>query len=299
MGESSKEERLLSVLEKKQLVKNFNKAANTYNGVAVLQKEVAEGLVDRLSLMKIDPKYILDAGSGTGFLARLLKNRFNKAQIVQLDIAIKMLNKSRVSGIKFFSKEHFVCADSQQLPLYAETFQLVCSNLMMQWCDKPDLVFSEIFRVLQPGSLFIFSTFGPETLSELRESWSRADAYTHVNNFVDMHDLGDALIRAGFLDPVMEQEQYTLTYDSGRALMADLKGLGARNVNTGRRHTLTGKGRIKSVFDALDNLRQDGIIPCSYEVVYGHAWMPEETVSRRIDEHTTVVPIKALKVNKR
>jgi len=258
--------------EKNYVCRNFNAAVDNYDALAVLQNSVAEQLLDRLDLIRITPDRILDLGSGTGAGARLLKNRFRKAGIVQLDLAEKMLSRAAKMERRLFSRQSFVCADAQCLPIAPGVFDVTYSNLMLQWCNDLDSVFAEVRRVNKPGGLFIFSSFGPDTLRELKQSWAMVDDDVHVNEFLDMHDVGDALVRAGFENPVMEVEYYTLTYENVVSLFRELKQLGATNTNYGRRHTLTGKGRLQQVADAYKTFISNDRFPATYEVVYGHAW---------------------------
>lgn len=275
--------------------KNFNTAAEDYDAIAVLQKTVAEQLLDRLGVIRLAPGRILDLGSGTGTGARLLKRHFRKAKIVQLDFARKMLSRAVKLERRLFSRQSYVCADAQLLPFAPDIFDLTYSNLMLQWCNDPDSVFTEVRRVTRPGGLFIFSSFGPDTLRELRESWSVVDADTHVNVFMDMHDVGDALVRAGFENPVMEVEYFTLTYTDAVSLFRELKQLGASNTNSGRRQTLTGKYRLQRAIEAYEKFRSNDRIPATYEVVYGHAWRRTEDAGHLSNDGVYAVPVSAIR----
>ncbi|MGD8617251.1 MAG: malonyl-[acyl-carrier protein] O-methyltransferase BioC, partial [Gammaproteobacteria bacterium] len=134
-------------------------------------------------------------------------------------------------------------------------------------------------RVLRPGGLLLFTTLGPDTLRELRDSWAAVDGYSHVNLFLDMHDVGDRLVRARFADPVMDVERLTLTYPDVWKLMRDLKQVGAHNVTTGRPRGLMGKSHMRRLGAAYERYRTDGVLPASYEVVHGHAWAASDEVS--------------------
>jgi len=164
-----------------------------------------------------------------------------------------------------------VCADIERLPLATGCAQLAFSNLALQWC-KAENAFAEVARVLEPGGLFLFSTFGPDTLKELRAAFAAADRHDHVNSFVDMHDLGDALVAAGLADPVMEMEMITLEYASVEAVARDLKAIGAGNALPDRPRGLSGRGRWRQVAESYERHRRDGVLPASWEVIYGHAW---------------------------
>jgi len=262
------------VLERQKLIDSFNQAASTYAAASSLQKYVGEQLLDRLEMIKLAPAAILDLGSGPGQLARVLEKKYTSAKILQLDIAEKMLHLSRRQASRFFSRQEYLCADADALPLAEHTIDLVFSNLMLQWSQGPDGLLNDLTRIIRPEGLFVFSSLGPDTLRELRESWAAVDDRIHVNTFIDMHDLGDALVRAGFSDPVMEVEKVTLSYTNVDSLLHDLKGLGAHNVNVDRRRSLTGKHRYQSMQAEYEKKRQADRLPATYEVIYGHAWIP-------------------------
>ncbi|MFU8894993.1 MAG: malonyl-ACP O-methyltransferase BioC, partial [Gammaproteobacteria bacterium] len=249
----------------------FDTAAADYDAVAVLQAEIRGRLLERLELFRIKPHRILDAGCGTGHAARALLQHYRGAGLVALDVAPGMLRATRRRR-PWLRRLDSVCGDAAALPLATDSVDLVFSNLMLQWCNEPDRVFSEFQRVLRPGGLLLFSSFGPDTLKELRAAWGAADGHTHVSRFIDMHDLGDALVRAGLGQPVMDMEHLVLTYPDVRSLMRDLKTMGARNATAGRSRGLTGPRRLAAVEAHYEKLRRDGRLPATWEVVYGHAW---------------------------
>ncbi len=254
----------------------FDQAAERYEEFAVLQNEVCQRLLEKLDIVKITPQFILDAGSGTGVAIPPLFKKYKKAQLVALDLSEKMLQQAGQQG-SFFRSPHLVCADIEKLPFADNVFDLVFSSLSMQWCNDLGAALREAKRVLKPGGLFVFTTFGPDTLKELRQSWAQVNNENHVNQFIDMHDIGDALLHDGFAEPVMEAEILTVTYDSVDRLMRDLKAIGANvtsdsagNNNAG----LGGKEALQKLQKAYEKFRKDGILPASYEVIYGHAWKP-------------------------
>jgi malonyl-CoA O-methyltransferase len=172
-----------------------------------------------------------------------------------------------------------VCGDMEHLPFAAGAAGMIWSNLALQWVNDPRRVFAEMHRVLAPGGLLMFSSFGPDTLKELRSAWQGVDGHTHVLRFIDMHDLGDMLVAAGYADPVMDMEHVTLTYADARSLMRDLKAMGAHNMTLGRRHVLGGRSLLARVAQNYEGLRRDGKLPATFEIVYGHAWKPALRVS--------------------
>lgn len=285
-------------LSKHLVARSFGLAAGQYQEVNHLQQAIAHALLERLEMIKISPRRVLDLGSGPGTSSSLLAKQFRRATIVEMDISLPMLKQARKLAPRFFSRRQHLCADADRIALSDSSVEMVFSNLMLQWCNSLDRVLSEVRRVLQDNGLFIFSSFGPDTLVELRKSWQEADAEVHVNAFLDMHDIGDALISAGMENPVMECEWLTVNYDTVFDLMRDLKKLGAHNINSGRRKTLTGKQRLQAMVSAYEKYRVGGKLPASYEVIYGHAWMPASTRARRIDGQTHVFPVASLKSGK-
>jgi malonyl-CoA O-methyltransferase len=268
-------------IDKARVRSSFSRAATTYDAAAIVQKLVRDEMLSRLDLVKIQPNTILDAGCGTGPASHALLKRFKHSQVVSLDFAFQMLQKTRKTGIvqtlknRFTaSKHHVLCGDIEALPMADASTGLVWSNLAIQWCNDLDLAFQEFHRVLQPEGLLMFSTFGPDTLRELRTATQSAKqgAGTSVSRFIDMHDIGDALVRAGFSAPVLDVERFTLTYDDVKSVMRDLKSIGAHNATDGRARGLLGRGFLQSLTDAYEQFRTDGTVPPTFEVVYGHAW---------------------------
>lgn len=272
---------------KNQLVQNFNLAAPEYDQYAILQKYTAEELIDRVDIMNIQPKTVLDLGSGTGRVSRQLSEKFPKTQIVQVDISPCMLKKARDLQRNKNQTGSYLCADAERLPFTNNSFDMVISNLMLQWAEDLQKIIVDVVAALKPGGVFVFTTLGPSTLMELRDAWASVDNLKHVNDFMDMHIMGDALIAAGLSDPVMETDSVVMKFESVREIMKHLKNLGVHNINRNRRHTLTGKGKMSALIEAYETWREQNGLPCSYEVVYGHAWKPglhEPTPAKQ--EHT-------------
>lgn len=271
----------------------FEKAASCYDASAVLQQEVADRLVERMDLMSMKPQSILDVGSGTGFVSQLLAQRFPKAKITALDLAFNMLKQAKNKSTfkqRWNKQFNYINAEVENLPLADSSAELIISGLTMQWCQDLPKVFKEFKRVLKPNGLLLFSSFGPDTLKELRQSWAEVDELPHVNIFADMHNVGDALLQSGFADPVMDMEMLTVTYKDVKTVMQDLKQIGAHNVMQGRSHNITGKTKLKKMIQAYEQFRVDGLVPVTHEIVYGHAWMPEE----KNNKSAVVVPFQEL-----
>ena len=268
-------------LDKSQARRAFERAAGTYDASAALQNEVGSRLVERLDYIRMQPRQILDLGAGTGVFSAVLGKRYRKAEVFALDIAPSMLQLARARG-GWWRRPRCVCADAEVLPFADASFDFIFSNLMLQWCTDLAATLRELHRVLAPGGLLMFTTLGPDTLHELRASWSAVDGYTHVNPFIDMHDVGDALLQARWAEPVMDAERITVTYRELATLMLDLKHIGAHNVTRGRPRGLTGKRRFQAFTTAYEQFRRDGVLPSTYEVIYGHAWAPRQASAAEV-----------------
>jgi malonyl-CoA O-methyltransferase len=273
-------------LDAPRVRRSFDRAARTYDAAAVLHAEVRDNLLSRLDLMALAPRVVVDAGAGTGHASRALIRRYPKALVIALDSSAPMLQAAgrHQSWLRRFAR---VCADAERLPLADSSVDLILSNLMLQWCD-PDPVFAEFRRVLAPHGLLSFTTLGPDTLRELRSAWGEVDSHTHVHQFIDMHDIGDALVRGGFASPVLDVERYTLTYLDVRRVAADLKATGAHNATMGRARGLTGRRQFTAMQTAYETFRQDGRLPATYEVVFAHAWTPDTDARRGTQDAATV-----------
>jgi len=273
-------------LDRHRVRQSFERAAATYDQAAVLSREVGQRMAERLDLVTLKPAALLDAGCGTGDGLNELGSRYPDALAVGVDLAHAMTvavrrrtsdQRSLISRvlrtIARGPSARIVCGDIRALPFKSAGFDLAWSNLVLQWVDDVPAVLSELGRVLKLDGLLTFSTLGPDTLLELRGAFAAVDAATHVSRFMDMHDIGDALVAAGFADPVVDMERITLTYADGEAMMRELKACGAHNATSGRARGLTGKRQWQRMLAELDRFRvADGRLPATFEVVYGHAW---------------------------
>ncbi len=295
-------------LDRAQVRRTFERAAATYDGAAVLQREVGQRMGERLGFVRMQPASILDAGCGTGAALGELHARYPDARLIGLDLALNMTLLARhragaavrsarsllgrVLGPLAPAREPrpwCVCGDIESLPIKSGSIDLIWSNLTLQWVGDPQKAFAEFRRVLRVGGLLSFTTFGPDTLKELRTAFVAADRATHVGRFIDMHDIGDILVHAGFADPVMDMETLTVTYGDAISLMRDLKAIGAHNVTAGRPRGMMGRQRWQRMLAALEATRRDGRLPASFEVVYGHAWKPEP---RMTDDGSAIIRVQ-------
>ncbi|MDP2809833.1 MAG: methyltransferase domain-containing protein [Rhodocyclaceae bacterium] len=280
---------------------DFAAAAESYDSAAVLAREVGARMAARLDLVKIAPRRVADIGCATGDGIRELHKRYGTAGsgklALAIDYALPMLREVRRQTPRLQRLAgrgpRLLNADVRALPLAANTLGLVWSNLMLHWLDDPLPALRELHRVLEVGGLLSFATLGPDTLKELRTASAivgaglpcmpgkalRAPAT--VKRFLDMHDLGDMLVAAGFGDPVMDMELITLTYPTPRAFLADQRHLGVRDALLGHRGWRDWR-RLLNAWPQDAGRR----LPASFEIVYGHAWKPEP---RQIADGRTVV----------
>ncbi|MEN9435022.1 MAG: malonyl-ACP O-methyltransferase BioC [Pseudomonadota bacterium] len=279
------------LLDKRKTRSGFERAAHTYDEAAVLQREVGNELLERLDWVKLAPNRVLDLGCGTGMVSEALLKRYPKAEVIGVDIAFSMVQQT-LKRRHWLRKPLGVCADVQALPFASQSCDLLISNVMLQWCNDLVPVFKECVRVLRPNGLLTFATFGSDTLKELRASWSQVDGYPHVSRFLDMHDIGDALLAAGFRDPVVDREDKVLLYDQVKDLLKDLKAIGANNATQGRAQGLMGKQRLQALYQAYEEFRGvDGQLPATYEVIFGHAWAPTLSPSTLPERY---IPIQSI-----
>jgi len=256
----------------------FSRASATYEAAAVLQGEVRDLLLERLELTDLEPRLVLDAGAGTGLGGRALKRRYPKARVLAVDSAPGMLYAAGARG-SWWRPLSRICADAARLPLPDASVDLVFSNFMLPWGD-PERVLAEFRRVLAPRGFLTFTSLGPDTLRELRAAWASVDSCPRVHTFIDMHDLGDALVRSGFAEPVLDVERYTLEYADVSRLAADLKAVGEVNALAGRSKGLTSPRKFGAMRAAYEAQRRNGRLPATYEVVFGQAWAPRDSSGR-------------------
>ena len=277
------------MIDKHHARRAFARAAEAYDDAAVLQREIGRRMLERLEYIRLQPKMIVDIGAGTGEASASLIRLYPKASVIALDFALPMLHRAKRRG-RILRRPLPLCADLEQLPLAAHSVDIIYSNAALQWCSDLSSTFREFRRVLRPGGLLMFTTFGPDTLKELRSAWAQVDGGIHVSSFVDMHEIGDMLVESQFADPVIDAEQITMTYENINQLMRDIKSIGAQNAAAGRCKGLTGKRRMQQLRDAYEVYRDDGRIPSTWDIVYGHAWAPQQVT----EDSVTTIPVESL-----
>lgn len=275
-----------------QVRRNFARAAAGYDAVAVLQREVACRMLERLDYVKIEPERVLDLGCGTGASLTALSERYPKSQIVGADVSEAMLQagrtqRSRLRWLLPFmrgNRTSLVSAEALALPFGPASMGMIWSNLMLHWLDDPVPAFREMHRALGVGGLLMFSTFGPDTLKELRACFS--DGYEHTQRFTDLHDFGDMLLECGFSDPVMDVETLTLTYSTLDGLFRDLRQTGACCAMQARRRGLMGRNAWQEARTNYEQYATEGRLPATFEIVYGHAW---KSAARKVADGSAIV----------
>jgi malonyl-CoA O-methyltransferase len=265
----------------------FERAARRDEDAAALQGEVERRMLERLDYVRLAPVRVLDAGCGRGRGLALLRGRYPKALVMGADFAWAALRAaSRAESFHAMAlrllrgtPRGLLCADLARLPLHPGAIDLLWSNLALPWVEEPVAALREFQRVLAPGGLLMFSTYGPDTLKELRSAFAEASPARHVHSFADMHDVGDMLVACGFASPVMDVETITLTYARVEDLARDLRASGQTCAARDRPRAVTGRGTWNRMLAAYGAFRQSGRLPATIEVVYGHAWKGEPRIT--------------------
>lgn len=274
-------------IDRRAVRRNFSRHAATVDSVSVLSREVSSRMAERLDYIRIEPRRIIDAGCGTGMDLAELARRYPTAEIFGIDAALPAILRARparglLARINPFARANgalLACADVERLPLASGTASMVWSNLMFNWLDDPLPGLKELGRVLEVGGMVMFSTLGPDTLKELRSSFPETEQ-NRVHRFIDMHDIGDVLVKAGFGDPVMDMQMITLTYADLDDLLRDLRLGGTTSAARNRSKGLTGRGIWREVRQRYEAMRCEGRLPATFEVVFGHAWkIPPKTTA--------------------
>jgi len=263
-------------LDVRRIRRGFERAAKGYTRAAGIEHRIGTSLLEHLDGIRFAPHRIIDLGTGTGTLLRHLARRYPRAHVVGVDYTLAMLRELRPARLRFFRRPWPLCADAQQLPLADASVDMIVSSGLLQWCNSLESVLREWARVLRPGGLLTLATVGPDTLRELREIWESIDSRPHVHRFVDLHDIGDGLVRAGFAGVVMDADRLRLKYPSLEDLYHELRALGAMNAARDRPGGLAGKAYQAAARKRYEALRTEGTLPATCEIVYAHAWRAAE-----------------------
>lgn len=278
----------------KQIIRNFNKAAATFDATAFFFSEINQKALQRLDVISIQPKRILDCGCGTGIGSQGLLKKYKKAEVVSFDLSQKMIEKAKKKK-SWRQNNYFVCGSAEKLPFANDSFDFVYANLMLHWCEDIQQVFSEWQRVLSPNGLLMFSVFGPDTCKELLQATHVINPTQSVQGFIDMHDLGDALLKNQLLDPVLDVENVQINYPNEALLLQELRSVGGRNLHPERQKGLFGKNYLSKLKTELAEFKSShGKIPLSLEVIFGHAWSGNAKRSVRAGNQIEI-PIVSIK----
>ena len=275
----------MSLFDRRRLRHSFGRAAAGYAEVAVLQREVESRLLEQLEVLgEKRPLRVLDVGSGPGRASGAIKGRWPKSDVIALDLALPMLRQVG-RHTRFWRPIKRLCADASHLPLADGSVDLLFSSLCLQWVQDLPAALAEFRRVLRPGGLLLFSTFGPDTLVELREAYLEAgERQPPLSPFAAIQQVGDALMAAGFRNPVVQRELFTLTYPDVMTLLRELRAIGAGDARVQRPRGLGGRGRQRAMVAAYESRREEGRLPSTWEVLTAMAWAPEAGAPRREGE---------------
>jgi malonyl-CoA O-methyltransferase len=287
--------------DRRRLKRSFGRAAAGYAEVAVLQREVEARLLEQLEVLGARvPARVLDVGSGPGRASGAMKRRWPRSEIVALDLALPMLREVP-RQTRWWRPVRRVCAEATQLPLADGTVDVVFSSLCLQWVADLPAALAEFRRVLRPDGLLLFATFGPDTLLELREAYLEAgERAPPLSAFAPIQPIGDALVAAGFRDPVLDRDLFTLTYPDVRTLLHELRAIGAGDARTQRPRGLAGKARHAAMTAAYEARRRDGRLPSAWEVITAMAWAPQAGAPRREGGmDIAAVPVAGIPIRRR
>jgi malonyl-CoA O-methyltransferase len=302
---------MTDTFDTRQVRRAFSRAAGQYERAARLQREIEARLLESLdylddpALGERPPGLVVDLGCGPAHAAAAMHRRWPRARVLALDQALPMLREAgrKAGGWRLGLRKPFdrICADARALPLAEGSVDVLFSNLCLQWMDDLPAVFAGFRRVLRPGGLLLVSTFGPDTLAELRGAFAQADDAPHVSPFSSIARFGDALVHAGFRDPVLDRDLFVHGHRDLPELMRELRTLGATNALQARRHTLTGKTRFAAAAAAYERERRaDGLLPVTWEAIYAQAWAPQAGAPiREGGVEVTSVPVSQIPIRRR
>ncbi|WP_264435332.1 malonyl-ACP O-methyltransferase BioC [Coxiella endosymbiont of Dermacentor marginatus] len=280
------------IIDNQAVAKALEVVSEKYREEAEIFHVIADRLLERLNFIRLNPLRIVDFGVRMGYTTKALLEHYKKTDIISLDFSVSLLNRARDSIQRNSPK--MLSAEYTLLPFADQSVDLIFSNLAFQWSLNLQKTLQECNRILQPGGFLLFSTVGPDTLQELRTSFS--DKKRHVHPFYDMHDIGDILTHLNFVDPVMDVERLTVLYPSVLQLIADLKSIGAHNAAQDRSRGLMGKSQWQKMLKAYEKWRDENhAIPATIEVIYGHAFRAEVTSSQRKQEQEILIPFNRIK----
>lgn len=271
--------------------KYLAKAALQYAELAYLDHEVAKELDERLNLIKLQPEVILNLGAKDGYSAVLLQHRYSQASIFSMEL--------HEAFFALTPGQKALVAEAEFMPLKNNSVDMIFSNLVLHSVNDFQKTILEFRRILKPNGLLFFSMLGRDTLKELRESFYSVSSYPHIHDFFDMHDVGDALLKHHFSDPVMDAEQITIQFSSPMDLIREIKKSGQSNAHLDRKSGLMGKKAWEQMIKNYESFAEENIYPATFEIIYGHAFTPslEKGVAQNEDGEI-LFPANLIKLKK-
>lgn len=265
----------------------LRRASQTFSRAAFLPHEIGKRILSRLDFVHLAPNVILDCGAKDGLLSQALLARYPQATVISQEIIADFQQQ-----LKSHSCQQWLCSPVHRLPLANDSVDVIVCNLWLQQENDLAACFTEFYRVLKANGALFFTLYGPDTLHELRNCFQAVSPYAHVHEFVDMHNIGDILLQSHFMNPVMDMELITLTYTTVLDMLQELKGTGATNVRRDRHRGLLGKNRWQQMLAQYETLKSDNRIPATFEIIYGHAWVPKQKSLRNMNiAGEVVIPI--------
>ena len=248
-----------------------------------LHGEVARRMAERLAIIKLKPALLFDWWGHLGASAELLAQACPQARRISVEPTAAAFERSVAEARPGAVRGADVASTRDELPAGA---QLIWANMMLHLVPDPPRLIERWQRLLAVDGFVMFSCLGPGTLRELRALYDGFGWPAPTPDFIDMHDLGDMLVHAGFADPVMDQETLTLRWDSAEALLAELRALGG-NAAPDRLPGLRTPRWRERLLRGLESLKgADGKIGLSFELAYGHAFKAAPRLKR--DEETVL-----------
>ena len=279
-----------------QVRRQLQRWQHEFDAHSAVYEATSNQLQDRLDLLAITPARVLDLGCRTGYQLDTLQQRYPDAQVTGCDFVTKaqtLLPRSWPNWLRAQPKSpNRVECDPHSLPFASESHDLVVSNLLLPWCHSPHRVFEEVARILKPGGAFMFVSAGPDTLMEYRAAWASIDGYLHEFGLIDMHDIGDSMMAAGFAAPVLDRDALNVDYPGIDELQHELRCIGAGNIAAGRRLGLMST-RVRDRLRAFANEQQRFVV--SLELVHGHGWKGGLHPPRKNSDSEIKIPVDSLR----
>ncbi len=259
-------------------------AAQRWQALAVpespwLHEEVARRMQERLDLIKRQPQSWMHWAPLNGGMAahRLLAQHYAKSACTVLETSDPRVNQVRQAlSSPWWQLQRWLQPETAVVSQVTQPVQMLWANMNLHMAADPQALLAQWHSALQVDGFLMFSCLGPDTLKELRGLYQALGWPAPSHAFTDMHDWGDMLVAAGFAEPVMDMEHITLSFETPKRLLQELRGLG-RNLHVDRFPGLRGRRWHAGLLEAL----ADAPLQINFEVVYGHAFKPVPRVQVR------------------